>query len=113
MTQAKSTPTVTVTPSASSITTAQTLSVTVRGAATPTPTGSVTLTGGRLHLGGYNPEQRQRHDQRPRRIAEHGHRHTDGQLHSGLQQLLDLQQRHRHQLRHGDHSGQDHADSRR
>ena len=46
---AKTTPAVTVTPSASSITTAQVLSVTVTvngGTGNPTPTGSVTLSGG-------------------------------------------------------------------
>ena len=48
-TPAKTTPTVTVTPSASSITTEQTLAVTVAvngGTGSLTPTGSVTLTGG-------------------------------------------------------------------
>jgi N-acetylneuraminic acid mutarotase len=43
---AKTTPTVTVTPLTSSITTAQSLSVTVAVNGTPAPTGSVTLTGG-------------------------------------------------------------------
>jgi hypothetical protein len=46
VTQAKSTPIVTVIPSPSSITKVQALSVTVTVAGTPTPTGSVTLSGG-------------------------------------------------------------------
>jgi len=46
VTQAKTTPMLTVTPSASSITTAQALTVTVAVSGTPTPTGSVTLSGG-------------------------------------------------------------------
>ena len=54
----------------------------------------------RLHFGGDNSERRQRHHQHPGRIAEHGQRHSHRQLHAGLQQLLDLQQRLR--ISHGD-----------
>ena len=90
VTQAKTTPTVTVTPSASSITTAQALSVTVTVAGSSDAYRLGDTERRRVHLGSYNTEQRKRHDQHPRRIAQHWQRHTHRQLHSGLQQFLNL-----------------------
>ena len=88
-------PTVTVTPSLSSITAAQALTVTVAvsgGSGNPVPTGSSDVTPNQreLYLCAGDPQQRRCNHQHPHRIADVGRGHPDCQLYPRLQQLFQL-----------------------